>query len=164
MSDEQSEGERNVSHFPTDVPGVHPADDLRVVSGIVHLLRSRCRWCDCPPEYGPAARIYNRVVRWLTWDLRKPVPRACRPGARYGHANGRRHARQSAPLDSERKKWDRKQVIGRARGGHITKIHAAADADGPDRDPAGVGEAHDCRSPNVFAHLETERRSRTEPS
>jgi transposase len=28
-------------------------DDRRVISGIVHVLKSGCRWCDCPPEYGP---------------------------------------------------------------------------------------------------------------
>ncbi len=39
-------------------------DDRRVISGIVHVLKSGCRWCDCPPEYGPATTIYNRFVRW----------------------------------------------------------------------------------------------------
>src|SRR2546426_9675565 len=36
----------------------------RVISGIVHVLKSGCLWCDCPPEYGPATTIYNRFVRW----------------------------------------------------------------------------------------------------
>jgi transposase len=40
------------------------ADDRRVISGIVHVLKSGCRWCDCPPEYGPPTTIYNRFVRW----------------------------------------------------------------------------------------------------
>jgi transposase len=31
---------------------------------IVHVLKSGCRWCDCPPEYGPPTTIYNRFVRW----------------------------------------------------------------------------------------------------
>jgi len=39
-------------------------DDRRVISGIIHVLKSGCRWCDCPPEYGPATTIYNRFVRW----------------------------------------------------------------------------------------------------
>jgi hypothetical protein len=30
----------------------------------VHVLKSGCRWCDCPPEYGPPTTIYNRFVRW----------------------------------------------------------------------------------------------------
>jgi transposase len=35
-----------------------------VISGILHVLKSGCRWCDCPPEYGPPTTIYNRFVRW----------------------------------------------------------------------------------------------------
>ena len=36
----------------------------RVISGIVHMLRSGARWRDCPPEYGPYTTIYNRFNRW----------------------------------------------------------------------------------------------------
>src|SRR3989440_12321285 len=43
---------------------VERVDDRRVISGIVHVLKSGCRWCDCPPEYGPPTTIYNRFVRW----------------------------------------------------------------------------------------------------
>lgn len=50
--------------LPTDVRGVERVDDRRVISGIVHVLKSGCRWCDCPPEYGPPTTIYNRFVRW----------------------------------------------------------------------------------------------------
>ena len=62
LSDEQ--WGRIEPHLPTDVRGVERADDRRVVSGIVHVLKSGCRWCDCPPEYGPPTTIYNRFVRW----------------------------------------------------------------------------------------------------
>lgn len=51
-------------HLPTDVRGKERADDRRVISGILHVLRSGCRWKDCPPEYGPPTTIYNRFVRW----------------------------------------------------------------------------------------------------
>src|SRR5437588_2953090 len=51
-------------HLPTDVRGVERVDDRRVIRGIVHVLKSGCRWCDCPPEYGPPTTIYNRFVRW----------------------------------------------------------------------------------------------------
>jgi K+ transporter len=33
-------------HLPTDVRGVERVDDRRVISGIVHVLKSGCRWCD----------------------------------------------------------------------------------------------------------------------
>ena len=62
LSDEQ--WERIETHLPTDVRGVDRVDDRRVISGIVHVLKSGCRWRDCPPEYGPPTTIYNRFVRW----------------------------------------------------------------------------------------------------
>ena len=57
--------------LPTDVRGKARVDDRRVISGIVFVIKSGCRWCDCPPEYGPAKTIYNRFVRWRklgVWD------------------------------------------------------------------------------------------------
>ena len=51
-------------HLPTDVRGKKRVDDRRVISGIMHVLKSGCRWCDCPPEYGPPTTIYNRFTRW----------------------------------------------------------------------------------------------------
>ena len=51
-------------YLPKDVRGKDRVDDRRVISGILHVIKSGCRWCDCPPEYGPAKTIYNRFVRW----------------------------------------------------------------------------------------------------
>jgi transposase len=51
-------------YLPTDVRGKERVDDRRVISGIVHVIKSGCRWSDCPPEYGPPTTIYNRFVRW----------------------------------------------------------------------------------------------------
>jgi transposase len=51
-------------HLPSDVRGKDRVDDRRVISGILHVLRSGCRWKDCPSEYGPPTTIYNRFVRW----------------------------------------------------------------------------------------------------
>jgi len=63
LNDEQ--WKRIEPHLPTDVRGVGRVDDRRVISGIVHVLKSvGCRWCDCPPDYGPPTTIYNRFVRW----------------------------------------------------------------------------------------------------
>jgi transposase len=62
LSDEQ--WQRIAPLLPTDVRGKDRVDDRRVISGILHMLKSGCRWCDCPPEYGPAKTIYNRFVRW----------------------------------------------------------------------------------------------------
>ena len=46
LSDKQ--WERIEPHLPTDVRGVERVDDRRVISGIVHVLKSGCRWCDWP--------------------------------------------------------------------------------------------------------------------
>ena len=62
LSDEQ--WKRIEPYLPTDVRGVERADDRRVISGIVHVLKSGCRWSDCPSEYGPSTTVYNRFVRW----------------------------------------------------------------------------------------------------
>jgi putative transposase len=51
-------------YLPTDVRGKERVDDRRVISGILHVIKSGCRWSDCPPEYGPPTTIYNRFVRW----------------------------------------------------------------------------------------------------
>jgi transposase len=35
-----------------------------VISGILHALKGRCRWCDCPTDYGPSTTVYSRFNRW----------------------------------------------------------------------------------------------------
>jgi len=52
------------SHLPTDTRGKPRADNRRVISGIVHVLKSGCRWIDAPTVYGPRKTLYNRFVRW----------------------------------------------------------------------------------------------------
>jgi transposase len=51
-------------HLPTDTRGKARVDDRRVISGIVHVLKSGGRWVDAPKEYGPKKTLYNRYVRW----------------------------------------------------------------------------------------------------
>jgi transposase len=52
-------------HLPRDTRGKERVDDRRVISGIVHVLKSGGRWADAPAEiYGPKKTLYNRFVRW----------------------------------------------------------------------------------------------------
>ena len=51
-------------HLPKNQPGKPRVDDRRVISGILHILKTGGRWRDVPPEYGPAKTIYNRYTRW----------------------------------------------------------------------------------------------------
>jgi transposase len=62
LSDEQ--WLRIEPHLPKKVRGKKRVDDRRVISGIVHVLKSGCRWSDCPEAYGPATTVYNRFARW----------------------------------------------------------------------------------------------------
>ena len=50
--------------LPKNTRGLKRVDDRRVLSGIVHVLKSGGRWADCPADYGPKKTIYNRFVRW----------------------------------------------------------------------------------------------------
>jgi putative transposase len=39
-------------------------DDLRVISGIIHVLKRGLQWRDAPCEYGIPKTLYNRFIRW----------------------------------------------------------------------------------------------------
>jgi transposase len=49
--------------LPKDTRGKPRVDDRRVISGIVHVLQSGCRWKDAPASYGPRKTLDNRFVR-----------------------------------------------------------------------------------------------------
>jgi len=50
--------------LPNDTQGKPRVDDRRVISGIIHVLKSGGRWIDAPDFYGPHKTLYNRFVRW----------------------------------------------------------------------------------------------------
>ena len=50
-------------YFPVS-HGIARVDDRRVLSGIVHVIRTGMRWRDAPVAYGPHKTLYNRFVRW----------------------------------------------------------------------------------------------------
>ena len=60
----EAQFERLAPLLPRDTRGVARVDDRRVISGIVHVLQSGCRWRDAPAVYGPRKTLYNRFVRW----------------------------------------------------------------------------------------------------
>lgn len=51
-------------HLPRGLSGKPRVDDRRVISGILHVLKTGCRWRDVPAAYGPPTTIYNRYNRW----------------------------------------------------------------------------------------------------
>lgn len=59
----QDQLDRIKPHFPLS-HGIPRVDDLRVISGIIHVIKRGLQWRDAPTEYGPPKTLYNRFVRW----------------------------------------------------------------------------------------------------
>ena len=120
--------------LPRGRKGARRVDDRRIVSGIVHMLKSGARWRDCPAEFGPYTTVYNRFNRWsrqgpVAADVRGP-DRSQRDLRRSRH---RCHPYQGAPLGGRRKRGAFFQAIGRSRGGRTTKLHGLVDDRGRPR-------------------------------
>src|SRR6201988_5387355 len=144
LSDEQ--WVRIEPYLPKDVRGVERVDDRRVISGIVHVLKSGCRWCDCPPEYGPPTTIYNRFVRWARRGVWENL---------FREVAGNGRSTDTQMIDSTHVKAHRSAAGG--KGGSRSRLLAAR-AEGATRrytplaDAKGRliailltgGEAHDC--------------------
>jgi transposase len=62
LNDEQWEKIKRL--IPMNRPGPKPQNNRRILSGIIHVIKTGCRWQDCPPEYGPSKTVYNRFNRW----------------------------------------------------------------------------------------------------
>jgi transposase len=50
--------------LPKNQPGARRTDDRRVISGIVHVLKTGLSVADGPAIYGPSTTVYNRFRRW----------------------------------------------------------------------------------------------------
>ncbi len=51
-------------HIPIGLPGKPRVDDRRVISGILHVLKTGCQWGDVTAAYGPPTTVCNRFTRW----------------------------------------------------------------------------------------------------
>ncbi len=71
-------------HLPTNQPGPARDDDRWILSGIMHVQRSGCRWKDCPREYRPYKTIYNRFARWSKKGIWQKLFGGGRRRVRYG--------------------------------------------------------------------------------
>ena len=108
--------------LPNKPRGVPRVDDRRVISGIVHVLQSGCRWKDAPAIYGPPKTLYNRNVRWAAkgvWrDVFETLAAAGGPLA-------------EVLIDSTHVKAHRSAAGG--KGGRAVKRSASAGADATSR-------------------------------
>ena len=70
--------------LPRDTRGMPRVDDRRVLSGIVHALKSGRRRGDCPEHvYGPKKTLYDRFRRWAERGAKRGTPA---PGTRVAAA------------------------------------------------------------------------------
>ena len=105
--------------LPTNTRGKPQVDDRRVISGIVHVLQSGCRWKDAPSCYGPRKTLYNRFFRSAgkgVWE---------RIFLQLAEAGGPPTALM---LDATHAKAHRSAAGGK-RGGQMRKPSAAPEAD-----------------------------------
>jgi transposase len=101
--------------LPKNQPGARRTDDRRVISNIVHVLKTSCRWQDCPAIYGPSTTVYNRFRRWTMRGIWRRLFEALASAAlsmvkpstvRRARPTARRRAKRGAQA----------QAIGRSAG------------------------------------------------
>jgi transposase len=109
--------------------GVPRVNDRRVLNGIFWILRSGAPWRDLPENYGPYTTCYNRFVRWRRAGIWRRIIEtlvAAHDEAVQMIDTSIVRVHQHAACIARNKK----QSMGRPRGGLTSKIHAVVDANG----------------------------------
>jgi transposase len=131
--------------LPNKPRGVPRMDDRRVLNGIFWVLRSGAPWRDLPQGFGPYTTCYNRFVRWRragVWNRIMEAVAAAHDAAVQMIDTSIVRVHQHAACIARNKR----QSMGRSRGGLSCKIHAVVDKNGlPVRLALTAGEAHDNR-------------------
>jgi transposase len=131
--------------LPNKPRGVPRVNDRRVLNGIFWVLRSGAPWRDVPDDFGPYTTCYNRFVRWRragVWSrILDAIAAAHDVSVQMIDTSIVRVHQHGACIIR-----NRKQSMGRSRGGLTSKIHAVVDTNGlPIRLALTAGEAHDNR-------------------
>jgi transposase len=131
--------------LPNKPRGVPRVNDRRVLNGIFWVLRSGAPWRDLPDNFGPYTTCYNRFVRWRragVWGGIMNTLAATHDAAVQMIDTSVIRVHQHAACIARNKR----QSMGRSRGGLTSKIHALVDTNGlPIRLALTSGEAHDNR-------------------
>jgi transposase len=131
--------------LPNKPRGVPRVNDRRVLNGIFWVLRSGAPWRDLPQQFGPYTTCYNRFVRWRragVWGRIMNALSAAHDAAVQMIDTSIVRVHQHAACIAR----NRRQSMGRSRGGLTSKIHAVVDSRGlPVRLALTTGEAHDNR-------------------
>ena len=131
--------------LPNKPRGVPRVNDRRVLNGIFWVLRSGAPWRDLPDNFGPYTTCYNRFVRWRragVWGEIMNALAGTHDAAVQMIDTSIIRVHQHAACITR----NRRQSMGRSRGGLTSKIHALVDTNGlPVRLALTAGEAHDNR-------------------
>ena len=117
---------RSLPNKPRGVPCVN---DRRVLNGIFWVLRSGAPWRDLPDNFGPYTTCYNRFVRWRragVWGGIFNELAATHDAAVQMIDTSIIRVHQHAACIERNKR----QSMGRSRGGLTSKIHALVDTNG----------------------------------
>src|ERR1700740_1076774 len=122
--------------LPNKPRGVPRVNDRRVLNGIFWVLRSGAPWRDLPDAFGSYTTCYNLFVLWRrsgVWSRIIDALAATHDAAiRMIDTSIARVHQHGACITR-----NRRQSMGRSRGGLTSKIHAVVDANGP-AGPAGA--------------------------
>jgi transposase len=129
--------------LPNKSRGIPRVDDRRVINGILWVLRSGAPWRDLPKSFGPYTTCYNRFVRWRragVWgQIMNEVSVSHDKSVQMIDTSIVRVHQHGACIAG-----NKRQFMGRSRGGLTSKIHALVDTKGlPVRLALTSGEAHD---------------------
>jgi transposase len=131
--------------LPNKPRGVPRVNDRRVLNGIFWVLRSGAPWRDLPDNYGPYTTCSNRFVRWRragVWGGIMNTLAATHDATVQMIDTSIIRVHQHAACIARNKR----QSMGRSRGGLTSKIHALVDTNGlPIRLALTASEAHDNR-------------------
>lgn len=114
LSEEQFERLRPL--LPDKVRGVARVDDRRVISGIIHVVKSGGRWVDAPPCYGPRTSAGGPpAAASVTRSPAKcPSPPTVRTDCRVGgHRMCRILWNRARPEIRRRSIWERRRALVR---------------------------------------------------
>src|ERR1700710_832895 len=112
--------------LPNKPRGVPRVNDRRVLNGIFWILRSGAPWRDLPDAFGPYTTCYNRFVRWRragVWATIMNVLAGAHDAAVQMIDTSIVRVHQHGACITR----NRRQSMGRSRGGVTSKIHAFGD-------------------------------------
>ena len=119
--------------------GKQRVDDNLVLSGIIFVLRTGCRWRDAPDVYGPHKTLYTR---WRRWSKKGLFIGVLAHLALLRMSRERNPKRKDAHMDATHCKAHPRaccgvchteelgRLIDKTKGGQNTKLHGICDGNG----------------------------------